>query len=117
MAVTYRHTQPGTVTIIALGLGAALVAVDALVLTLWPLWALAVALAVLAWLFSSLTVEVSENQVQWYFGPGIWKYRIALADVDSIDIVHNKCGTALVFGCGLASGSTTSPGLLPLSCA
>jgi hypothetical protein len=90
MAIPYRHTQPGTVLIIALLLSATLIAVKALLLTLWPLLASAVALVVLAWLFSSLTVEVSEGQVQWYFGPGIWKYRIALADVDSIDIVRNK---------------------------
>lgn len=76
--------------ITALAIGATLVAVDALSLTLWALWALAAALAVLAWLFLSLTVEVSEGQVQWYFGPGIWKYRIALADVDGIDIVRNN---------------------------
>jgi hypothetical protein len=90
MVVPYRHTQPGTVMIIGLALGATLVAVDALLSKLWPLSALAVALAVLTWLFSSLTVEVSEGEVQWYFGPGIWKYRIALADVDSINIVRNK---------------------------
>jgi hypothetical protein len=64
MAIPYRHTQPGTVMIVALALGATLIAVDAFLLTLWALWALAVALAVLAWLFSSLTVEVSEGQVQ-----------------------------------------------------
>ena len=90
MAVPYRHTQPGTVMIIAFLRGATQVSVDALYSRLWPLWALAVALVVLAWLFSSLTVEVSEGQVRWYFGPGIWKYRVALADVDSIDIVRNK---------------------------
>jgi len=90
MTVPYRHTQPGTLMVIALALGATLVGVGAGLSTRWPLLALAVALAVLAWLFSSLTVEVSEGQVQWYFGPGIWKYRIALADVDSIEIVRNK---------------------------
>ena len=42
-----------------------------------------------AWLFSSLTVEVSGSEVRWYFGPGIWDYRIALSDIESVRIVRN----------------------------
>lgn len=94
MAVPYRHTQPGTVMIVALALAATLMVVESVLLsrslTLWPLWVLAAGFAVLAWLFSSLTVEVSEGQIQWYFGPGIWKYRIALADVNNVEVVRNK---------------------------
>jgi hypothetical protein len=44
----------------------------------------------LAWLFSSLTVVVSDNQLQWYFGPGLWKYRMPLPDVAGVQIVRNN---------------------------
>lgn len=34
--------------------------------------------------FSSLTVQVNEEEIVWYFGPGIWKFRIKLANVQQV---------------------------------
>jgi hypothetical protein len=56
----------------------------------WPLFASAIGLAVLAWLFSSLTVQVTDHEFHWYFGPGIWRYWIALAEIENVRIVHNE---------------------------
>ena len=56
----------------------------------WLPWTLPIGFVALAWLFSSLTVEVSEHEFHWHFGPGIWRYRIALADIESVRIVRNK---------------------------
>ena len=42
-----------------------------------------------AWLFSSLTVEVSGTEICWYFGPGLWHYRVALSDIEGVRIVRN----------------------------
>jgi hypothetical protein len=42
------------------------------------------------WLFSSLTVIVNNNEVRWYFGPGVWSYRTELADIQSARTVRNS---------------------------
>lgn len=36
-------------------------------------------------IFSSLTVKVNEKEIVWYFGPGIWKYRIKLSEVKNVN--------------------------------
>jgi hypothetical protein len=45
----------------------------------------------LMWLRSSLTVEVSDTEIRWYFprGLGLWDYRVALSDIESVRIVRN----------------------------
>ena len=44
---------------------------------------------VLAILFSSLTVRVTEEELMFYFGPGFWTRRFALDDVVSVGVVRN----------------------------
>jgi len=94
MAVPYRHTQRGTLMLAALLAGAVVLALAAFanpVAAARVVLALsALGLAVLAWLFSSLTVEVRAGEVCWYFGPGLWRYRLALADVDRVAPVRNS---------------------------
>ena len=82
--MTYRHTQPGTLTMFTRlfcgGIGAALA---------WHAgqWPVSIVLLVImlgaAILFSSLTVEVSDNELRWYFGPGLWTYRLPLTAIGS----------------------------------
>jgi hypothetical protein len=43
----------------------------------------------LAVLFCALTVDISGNELRWYFGPGFWSYRLALDDIQSVAIVRN----------------------------
>jgi hypothetical protein len=94
MVASYHHTQSGTVMLIVLLCGSILSAWAGYLNSPSPLrWLLissAIGLAILAWLFSSLTVEVTEHDFHWYFGPGIWKYWIALAEIEDIQIVYNK---------------------------
>ena len=89
----YRHTQRGTLMIVVLVIGALVVASAPLAASGGPRWIglpLALLLAVLAWLFSSLTVVVGDDELQWYFGPGAWKYRMPLADIAGVSIVRNN---------------------------
>ena len=45
----------------------------------------ALALVVTAhYLLSSLTVELCAQELRWHFGPGIWRKRIALAEVAAV---------------------------------
>jgi hypothetical protein len=93
MADRYRHTQRGTLMLVVLIVGAIVVASSAYISPGSGRWiglAIALGLVILAWLFSSLTVVVEDGELQWYFGPGAWSYRLALADVASVSIVRNS---------------------------
>jgi len=89
----YHHTQIAFITLagtIAAGLvcivGAALLRRPA---ARWPLGIVAAILLAVAVIFSTLTVDVGENEVSWYFGPGFWSYRLDRADVQGVAIVRN----------------------------
>jgi hypothetical protein len=89
----YQHTQRGTLMVVVLIVGAAAVASGAFLNAGAGRWiglAIALALVVLAWFFSSLTVCVNGRELQWFFGPGTWKYRMALADIANVSIVRNS---------------------------
>jgi len=45
---------------------------------------------VLAVLFSSLTVTVTDQELVFYFGPGFWTRRFALDDIVSAEVVRNS---------------------------
>ena len=45
---------------------------------------------VLAVLFSSLTVQVTDRELVFYFGPGFWTRRFALDDIVSAEVVRNS---------------------------
>ena len=89
IAMPYRHTQRGTLTII---LCLAFAAFDAAFVWRsgqWPAAAVMVVLLAVALVFSSLTVEVSESELRWYFGPGFWSYRLPLDDIETVAAVRN----------------------------
>ena len=85
----YRHTQRGTLTILVC---LVLAAFDAALVWLsgqWPAAAALLVLVVVAFLFSSLTVEVGDDELRWHFGPGFWSYRLALNEIASVAAVRN----------------------------
>jgi hypothetical protein len=96
MAGHYRHTQLGTLMLTTLSLAALLTGLPGiLAMTLraghlpWLMLAPSALCCGLAWIFSSLTVEVSGTEIRWYFGPGLWDYRVALSDIEGVRIVRN----------------------------
>jgi hypothetical protein len=92
MSDRYQHTQLGTLMIAVLCLGAVVAGGAAFVNPTPGRWlgvAIALGCAILAWLFSSLTVIVNGSEVEWYFGPGAWKYRMARAEIAGVNIVRN----------------------------
>jgi hypothetical protein len=98
--MSYRHTQPGTLILIACllagGFGAALA---------WRggQWPVSVALIVMmigtAVLFPSLTVE---GELRWYFGPGLRTYRPPLDQIKEVAVVRNHWWNG--FGIRMARG-------------
>jgi hypothetical protein len=103
VVIPYRHTQPGTSILIACllagGFGAALA---------WRggQWPASIALIVMmigtAVLFSSLTVEVGDGELRWYFGPGLWTYRLPLDEIKDVAVVRNQWWNG--FGIRMARG-------------
>jgi len=93
MAIRYHHTQHSMLMpAILLVEGLAFAATgDFDTLSAWrsTAWTVAILFVILAWLFSSLTVEVDEKELRWHFGPGLWAYRIARAEVESVAAVRN----------------------------
>ena len=93
MAIQYQHTQRGTLMLVALIAGAVVLAATAYLSptpSRWLCLALACGLLILAWLFSSLTVLVGDNELRWYFGPGIWQYRMTLGEIRAVRVARNS---------------------------
>jgi len=93
MSNHYEHTQPGTTMIATLLISALIPAIAAYANTGSARWigiVLALGLVIAAWLFSSLTVIVDDGEVGWYLGPGVFNYRMALADVEATRVVRNS---------------------------
>lgn len=49
-----------------------------------------VAMGIVTVLFSSLTVEVTEQTFRFYFGPGFGTRRFDLGDIQNVDVVRNQ---------------------------
>lgn len=81
----YVHRQSSRLMLIILLLPVVVVAIVAWASRLWWLYLLVIALVLLAWTFSSLTIEVNERELSSYFGPGLWHKRVPLGDIASVE--------------------------------
>ena len=84
----YQHTQKGTL-IVGILLSSAIfmlaIAAFAQERTVVAMLIVATCIMIVAsWLFSSLTVEVNENELRWHFGPGFWKKKIERAEISKV---------------------------------
>jgi len=86
----YKHTQVGYWTVIVIFVAAlgifALGPSSARALT----GGVAVLLIASAVLFSSLTVEISDGELRFHFGPGFWRKRYPLADIAAADLTQSS---------------------------
>ncbi len=90
MSTVYQHKQIGTKMLIACSTIAAFIGIAIGTRgALWPALTGIAILAFVAWLFSSLTVAVDAGELYWYFGPGLWRYRVARNNIQSVSIVQN----------------------------
>jgi hypothetical protein len=100
----YRHTQLGTlilvVCLVIATLGAAMMWQKAQT----PMILMLAILAAVAVVFHSLTVEISDNELRWHFGPGLWTYQLPLDEIQSVATVHNHWWNG--FGIRMAPGFT-----------
>lgn len=87
----YKHTQFGwaiwgIIVWIASFVGVALVLTGPNIGTLGFL----ALLLIMAVLFGTLTVEVDDKAIRWWFGPGVFKKEVALTDIVSVEAVINS---------------------------
>ena len=87
--IPYRHTQPGYFILavcVAIGaLGAATISRTGPM----PVILMLITLLPIAAVFHSLTVEVDDTELRWYFGPGFWTYRLARDEIQEVAVVRN----------------------------
>jgi hypothetical protein len=86
----YHRTQPGIVilaTCAAIALAGTAITWRAQPAATIPML---VVLAAVAVIFNSLTVEIEGRELRWFFGPGVWTYRLALDDIQSVTTVQNQ---------------------------
>jgi hypothetical protein len=86
----YQHTQRGIWIMSALLVAAALDGAIAWRSGQWSPVVVLIVLIAAAVVFSSLTVEVSEKELRWHFGPGFWTYRLPLDQIQSVAMVRNQ---------------------------
>ena len=88
----YQHTQRGVSALVLCLIAAAFS--TAVIWQSGAPWLTAaivlIVLLVVAVVFSSLTVEVNDNEIRWFFGPGFWSYRLALDEIESVAVVRNR---------------------------
>ena len=98
----YRHTQLGTVILVVCLVIAALGAAMMWQKAHTPMIFMLVILAAVAAVFHSLTVEISQSELRWHFGPGLWSYRLALDEISDVAVVRNHWWNG--WGIRMASG-------------
>jgi hypothetical protein len=88
----YQHTQFAYLIVVFMAiivLPSLLVASFTQPTQAWPVAAMAILLILFAWLFSSLKIEVNEENLVFWFGPGWLRRIIPLAEIVSCKIVRN----------------------------
>ena len=85
---TYQHTQAATSILTVLGVIFCALLLGAsqnhrLALPLVFLW-------LIAWIFRSLTIEISDKELTWYFGPGFPRRSVALEEVVSAEVIRTS---------------------------
>jgi hypothetical protein len=78
----YRHTQRGTLIVVVM-LAVSLITVALGFFVHRALLFSIPILLVSGWLFHSLTIEVTESELRWRFGPGLIRKSVLLSDITS----------------------------------
>ncbi len=56
----------------------------------YSLYGVVLVMVILLWLFGSLTVEVTDDELMHWFGPKFWKKSYLLHDIESVEMVKNS---------------------------
>ena len=88
-AGSYNHTQRGTLILaVTLGFAALFIGLGSAIGTVKSFWLAVSILLVCAWLFHSLTIEISDHELRWRFGPGLIRNSVSLDEIISAEPVR-----------------------------
>jgi hypothetical protein len=87
--IRYWHQQRGTL-VVAILLPLALAILGLGIWKFKPICLAAPILLLAAWLFHSLTIEISGGELRWQFGPGWIRKSIPLAEIASARVVRTN---------------------------
>jgi len=83
-AGSYRHAQRGTLILaVTLGLAVLFIGLGSAIGTIRSLWFAVPVLLACAWLFHSLTIEITGRELRWRFGPGLIRKSVSLDEIVS----------------------------------
>jgi len=90
--VRYEHTQRGTVIQVAILTGAAVSFGLSRLVPAPPFVApmLLAVFAACAYMFSSLTIRITDRALHWCFGPGIFRKTLSLADIRTVEVTRTR---------------------------
>jgi hypothetical protein len=88
MMKTYQHTQPALTILIWLVSTGLLFA--AMSLYFVPFIAGTIVEFIVAFVFRSMTIEISDTELTWYFGSGFPLKRVPLGEVVSAEVVRTS---------------------------
>lgn len=100
-SVSYSHKQLAVTILVALGLGAGLCLLFGIAFNAprarLTLFLLAAVLGICAIVFCSLTIELSDSFLSWYFGPGLIRKHVATTEIKDAIVTKSR----LVHGWGV----------------
>ena len=87
----YRHRQFGSFLVTAM----VLIALGVWAIAAWaePAWVpvlVSAILLVVAWVFSSLIIEITPTHLCWKFGPGLIRKRVPLEDIADCEVTRTR---------------------------
>ena len=85
---TYHHVQRAGVTLAIPAVIASVLIVLAIIFRVPAVLAGIAVLAAAAWMFRSMTIEVTPGELRWQFGNGWFRRRVALSDVRRCEVVR-----------------------------
>lgn len=90
--VRYEHTQRGTVVQAALLIGAVVSFALAQFLPAPPFVVpiVLIVFVAFAYMFSSLTIHVTDRALHWCFGPGMFRKQVSLADIATVETTRTR---------------------------
>ena len=86
----YQNKQIGTALMLIMGIVLCINLILALVLGVAGLWPVFIILTLLTFLFSSLSIQVDNDEINWFFGPGFWKKSIKIESIKSATIIKTR---------------------------
>jgi hypothetical protein len=93
---TYQHIQKAKYLLVSVGAVGAVFAI--LGATMHPAFFVALPILLLiGWLFHSLSIEVADAKLRWWFGPGLIRKQAPRAEIASVKVVR----TSLLEGWGI----------------